>query len=225
MNNYSKAFKDASPIVAGYFTVSFIFGLMCVNQGMPVWVPVIMSFSVYAGASQFSFLSLSIGGASILTIVLSTFLINLRHMLMSVYMSNAFDRHKIGKGVRFLYAFGLTDESFASHSVRLANEKLAPAYLIAFNLYCHASWVAGSLLGGTSASYASDILTIKLDYALTAMMLYVLVSLINTAKKLLIAIVSIVTMCILNGFIESHLNVFFATSVGCWVGSWKKKVI
>lgn len=36
----SRTFAEASPVVAGYFTVSFVFGLMAVNAGLPMWLPV-----------------------------------------------------------------------------------------------------------------------------------------------------------------------------------------
>jgi predicted branched-subunit amino acid permease len=77
----SRTFAEASPVVAGYFTVSFVFGLMAVNAGLPVWLPVAMCLFVYAGASQFAALALISSGASLTTIILTTFLINARHML------------------------------------------------------------------------------------------------------------------------------------------------
>ena len=54
----SRTFAEASPVVAGYFTVSFVFGLMAVNAGLPMWLPVAMCLFVYAGASQFAALAL-----------------------------------------------------------------------------------------------------------------------------------------------------------------------
>ena len=69
----SRTFAEASPVVAGYFTVSFVFGLMAVNAGLPMWLPVAMCLFVYAGASQFAALALISSGASLTTIVLTTF--------------------------------------------------------------------------------------------------------------------------------------------------------
>jgi hypothetical protein len=103
---------------------------------------------VYAGASQFAALALISSGASLTTIVLTTFLINARHMLMSVYMAKALRALGLSRMERWAYAGGLTDESFAFHSVKLGTG--APVnirYLIGFNLFCHTSWVLGGLLG------------------------------------------------------------------------------
>ena len=148
----SRTFAEASPVVAGYFTVSFVFGLMAVNAGLPVWLPVAMCLFVYAGASQFAALALISSGASLTTIILTTFLINARHMLMSVYMAKALQAMGLSRMERWCYAGGLTDESFAFHSVKLGKgSPVNVRYLIGFNLYCHTSWVLGGLLGAICA--------------------------------------------------------------------------
>jgi len=221
---YAQAFRDATPIVAGYFTVSYVFGLMAITQGLPLWLPVAMCLFVYAGASQFSFLTLTATGAPLLTIVATTFLINLRHSLMSVCMSTWMDKHEIKKNIRWLYAIGLTDESFAIHSAAFEKDALCSRYLVSFNAFCHLSWVFGALVGGLTAVYANQLTSIRLDYALTAMMLYVLVSLINSKRKLGVALVSIVVMCLLNLTTPSYFNVFFATASGCMVGIWTRRI-
>ncbi len=217
------AFKDASPIIAGYFTVSFVFGLMCVNQGLPIWLPTMMSLFVYAGAAQFSFLALASGGASLLTMVIITFLINLRHMLMSIYMSEIFEQKGFSKRFKWIYGFGLTDESFAYHSVNSNKGTMNQTYLISFNSFCHCFWVLGSLAGTVSAIFMDDVVTIDLSFALTAMMIYVLVSLVTSYEKLIISLASITTMAVLTLIYESYINLFISTFVGCGVGIWLKK--
>lgn len=220
---YTHAVKDSFPIMVGYFTVSFVFGISCVNYGLPLWVAPLMSLFVYAGAAQFSFLALFTAGASITTIVLTTFLINLRHMLMSIYMSNKFNDDKLNRKFRWIYGHGLTDESFAFHSVLDEKNKIHYKYYISFNLACHFAWVVGAFLGSFTITYTKDFIVFNLEFALTAMMLYVLVVLINTNLKLFISILSIFVMILLNLIYESYLNVFIATFIGCGVGIWMKK--
>jgi len=215
----SRTFAEATPVVAGYFTVSFVFGLMAVNAGLPVWLPMAMCLFVYAGAAQFAALALISSGASLTTIVLTTFLINARHMLMSVYMAKALRTLGLSRFERGCYAVGLTDESFAFHSVKLASgAPVSVRYLLGFNLYCHTSWVLGGLLGAVCAQYAAHLIKYQLDYALTAMMLYVLVSLCNTRNKLIAALAAVACMGGLSLLGSSPFNVFIATFVGCGVG-------
>ena len=219
-----RTFSEASPVVAGYFTVSFVFGLMAVNAGYPLWLPVAMCLFVYAGASQFAALALMTANASIVTIVMTTFLINARHMLMSMYMSRALRTIGLSRLERWVYAAELTDESFAFHSSKLQKGVAVNArYLISFNLFCHSAWVLGALLGALSSTYTARLIQYKLDYALTAMMLYVLVSLCDSKGKLVAALAAVACMGVLNLLFESALNVFIATFFGCWVGVCLKK--
>lgn len=224
-NNIKQAGRNGFPIITGYFFVSFVFGLTAVSQGLPIWCPILLSLIVYAGAAQFTFLALIASNASTLTIVLTTFLINLRHMLMSVYMSNILDNIKISTKLRLWYGFGLTDESFAVHSMMANNEQLNAKFLISFNTFCHIAWVLGSILGALISTLSENIIDLKLEYALTAMMLYVLISLINTREKLFVAIISIISMSILSLAYESYLNIFIATAIGCAFILWKKNKV
>ncbi len=223
-NKFSKlAIKDASPIVAGYFAVSFVFGLMCINQGLPVWLPTLISLVVYAGAAQFSFLALVSAEAGVLTVITTTLLINLRHMLMSVYMSEHFEKRGFSNKFKWLYGYGLTDESFAYHSVGINNDNMDQHYLTTFNLSCHLSWVMGSLFGTLTALYLNEVISFDLSYALVAMMIFVLVSLANTFEKVLVALSSIVVTVILMLLFSSYMNIFIATFIGCGVGICLKK--
>lgn len=219
-----ESFLSSLPVVAGYYTVAFVFGMMCVEAGLPLWFPILMCLFVYAGASQFAALSLITIGTPISTILITTLIINARHLLMSVYMSEALKKLGLSRGQRLVYAFGLTDESFAMHSNRLSNGLPTTAgYLIGFNAYCHFSWVLGGLTGGLVSSYASQFIHFRLDYALTAMMIYVLVSLCNTRIKLYVVIVSIMSTIGINMLQTSPLNIFAATLIGCGVGLCLKK--
>lgn len=219
-----ESFLEALPIITGYFVVSFVFGVMCVTAGLPVWLPVAMCLFVYAGAAQFAALTLITASAPLLSIALSTLLINSRHVLMSMYMSKKSENLTISRVQKLLYAFGLTDESFAIHSQRLDSKKTtSPRYLLQFNTYCHLSWIIGALAGAVASDVLSRISRFKLDYALTAMMIFVLISLCNTRTKLIIAAVVIITTSLLNIYNPSPLNVFIATAVGCGAGLCLKK--
>ncbi|HEK1010264.1 TPA: AzlC family ABC transporter permease [Pseudomonas putida] len=219
-----ESFFDALPIITGYFVVSFVFGVMCINAGLPLWLPVAMCVFVYAGAAQFAALTLITTGAPLLSIALSTLLINSRHVLMAMYMAKRSEGLGISKAQKLMYAFGLTDESFALHSQRLESRKhTSPGYMLQFNTWCHASWIAGALVGAVASDALHRFSQFKLDYALTAMMIFVLISLCNTRTKFIIALVVIVATCLLNALNASPLNVFIATAVGCGVGLCLKK--
>ncbi len=217
---FKKIPKTAIPIAFGYFVVSFAFGVGCVSVGLPVWFPPLMSALVYAGAAQFAFLALVTHGASVLTIVITTFFINLRHMLMSIYMNNHFKQLKMKKLDKFLYAIGLTDESFAFHALDKEENLKDKNYYLIFNLTCYLSWVLGSFLGALFFSYYGKSLNLNLDFALTAMMIFVLIILIDSKIKVVVAVVSFIIGSILIFISNSHLDIFISTFLAVGVGIW-----
>jgi len=219
-----RTFADATPIAISYFAVSWVFGVAAVTAGYPVWLPVAMCVFVYAGASQFAVLALMAAHASLPLVVLTTLLINARHILMSVFMARALSLLSATRAQRWLYGAGLTDESFAVHSSWLARgQPRNMKDLIAFNLNCHAAWIAGAFIGALCATRVAGLASFKLDYALTAMMLYVLTSLCDSWKKLASAVVAATVMTLLNVHVGASVDVFIAAFAGCGIGTWLKK--
>lgn len=222
---FNTALKKSLPLSFGYFVVSFAFGASCVDKGLSVWVPVLMSFFVYAGAAQFTFLALFVSGATILTITVTTFLINLRHMFMSIYMGKNFESLNLKKIHKVIYGAQLTDESFAFHSLDKKDDLKDYTYYISFNMACHLSWILGALFGASFFKLYGSIIQIPLDYALTAMMLYVLITLINCKIKFIIALLSIFIGVFLKFILNSSLDIFITTFIVTGVALWLKKKI
>jgi 4-azaleucine resistance transporter AzlC len=221
-NEYLYALITSLPIVAGYFTVSFVFGISSINLGLPIWFATTISILVYGGSAQFVFLALFIAGANILTLVVTVFFVNLRYMMMSIYMSSVFDKIGLHGIFRWLYGHGLTDESFAFHSAVKAKD-LTAKYFLSFNFLCYLGWVLGSLLGSLLALKFKAFNLIQLEYSLIAMMLYVLVIITNDKLKIIVALVTIIAMICLSLIYESNFNIFLATFIGCGTGLWLKK--
>ena len=84
VNGFSKGIKKGMPIALGYFPVAFTFGLMAVNGGIPVWIAILISMTNLTSAGQFAGAVLIIGNAPLLEITLTTFIINIRYLLMSL---------------------------------------------------------------------------------------------------------------------------------------------
>jgi len=222
--HWRRAALSALPVATGYFAVSWVFGVAALKLGFPLWLPVAMCVFVYAGASQFSALALLAAQAPVPTIIVTTLLINARHLLMSVYMAQALVPLGLTTRQRWLYGAGLTDESFAIHSNQLARDEIRRASeLIAFNLTCHLAWIAGALTGGWCVGAFAQAARFKLDFALTAMMVYVLVSLCDSRNKLIVAALAAGLMVLLKTHVDSTVDVFVAAFAGCGVGIWLKK--
>ena len=106
----------AWPICLGYFPIGLALGVLAQKAGLPWWAVAMMSVLVFAGSAQFICVAMLAAKATVPAIILTTFVVNLRHVLMS----SALAVHLQGVSRRFLalYSYGVTDESFAVNMTR-----------------------------------------------------------------------------------------------------------
>ena len=71
------------PICLGYVPIGMAFGVLAQKAGLTPLQIGLMSIMVFAGSAQFIAVSMLTGGASVPAIITTTFVVNLRHVLMS----------------------------------------------------------------------------------------------------------------------------------------------
>lgn len=162
-----RGIKDATPIVLGYLPIGFAFGVLASQVGLSLIEATAMSIFVFAGSAQLIAVGMIGAGAGMLAIVLTTFIVNLRHLLMSA----ALVPYLKGVSKKKLAWFGyeITDETFALHSTKF--RKAVPPLMESFALNgtAHLGWVTGSFLGALAGQLITDVQTFGLDFALPAM--------------------------------------------------------
>lgn len=162
----------AWPICLGYLPIGLSLGVLAQKSGLAPWQTGLMSILVFAGGSQFIAIAMLAAGASLAAIVSTTFIVNLRHLLMS----SALAAHFSGVSRRFLmlFSYGVTDESFAVHMARFREGEWDRWRAIVLNQAANLTWfvstVAGAYLGEFIPAGALGI-----DYALTGMFICLLV--------------------------------------------------
>lgn len=177
----------ALPVVLGYLPVSFAFGVLGNLVGLPAWATVAMSLFVYAGSAQFAALQLVTVAAAPPAIVLTTFVVNLRHLLLAASIAP----HLRGFRKRELVAFSfeLTDEAFAMHAAEYGRRGQRPkSEVFAFNLVVHLSWITGTVLGVVASGSVTDVEAFGLDFALPAMFIALLVTVVTDRRTLFVAV-------------------------------------
>ena len=108
---YLKGLSHGIPIALGYCSVSFGFGILAVNAGLPVWSAVLISLSNLTSAGQAAGIEVIAAAGGILEMVLTQFVINLRYALMGFSLSQKLDR-SFTTPRRLVLSFGITDEVF-----------------------------------------------------------------------------------------------------------------
>ncbi len=215
----------ALPVVMGYLPIGFAFGVLAVNAGLSVFEAVAMSVIVYAGSAQLMAVSLFEAGINPFSIVATTFIVNLRHLLMSA--SLAPHMKNWSKAEVAAFAFELTDESFGVHSLRFERGESQPGPTLGINFICQLSWVAGALLGTLAGGLITDVKPFALDYALPAMFIALLILQIKGGRYLLVAAVAGVLSIVIWLVGVTQWNVLLATliaaTLGAGVETWTKR--
>ena len=192
---FSNGLRDGIPICLGYVSVAFTFGLMCTENGLPFWIAVLISLSNLTSAGQFAGTALIIGGGSFLEIGITTFVINLRYMLMSLSISQKVDA-ALSVPKRMMMSFGVTDEIFGVSMQRKGN--ITFAYFMGLMALPILGWSGGTLVGAVAVSLLPDMVRSALGIAIYGMFLAIIIPPARTESAIawVIAIAALIS-CVL----------------------------
>ena len=191
---FSSGVKAGVNIAIGYFPIALTFGLLAKTAGLTMWQATAMSILVYAGAAQYMSLTLITKGVDPILIVLNTFVVNIRHFLMTASLSEKMHREK--RWIKGVYAFGITDEAFSVLATR-KEEKLTTAFAFGVVSIAYSSWVIFTAVGHMIGANLPLFFQAAMSVALYAMFIALLVpSLKGNRKVLMLAL----TAASINGF-------------------------
>jgi 4-azaleucine resistance transporter AzlC len=185
-NPFLQGCKASIPIAVGYIPIAITFGLVAKSAGIPDHITLLMSFLVFAGASQFVGVNLIALGTNPWEIVLTTFILNLRHFLMSASLSRRIDA-SVSKAWRCLLAFGITDETFSVASMQ-KDQTLSPCFIMALNMLAYTAWTAGTWAGIFLATGLPASLQASMGIALYAMFIGLLVPSLKNSKPIVLVV-------------------------------------
>ena len=162
----------AWPICLGYLPIGLAFGVLAEKAGLHWWAVAMMSVMVFAGSAQFICVAMLTAKASVAAIVLTTFVVNLRHVLMS----SALAVYLQGVSRRFLalYSYGVTDESFAVNLTRFRDGGWDRWRALTVNHLANATWFVATVCGALIGQFVPQG-ALGIDYALTGMFICLLV--------------------------------------------------
>ena len=84
------AFIKTLPVMAGYLVLGIGFGILLQDAGYGVLWAFAMSLLIYAGSMQYIGVSLISGGASVIMTIITTVMVNARHLIYSISMTALF---------------------------------------------------------------------------------------------------------------------------------------
>lgn len=194
-DEFSNGLRDGIPICLGYVSVAFTFGLMCTENGLPFWIAVLISLTNLTSAGQFAGTALIIARGGLLEIGITTFVINLRYMLMSLSISQKVDA-KLSVPKRMAMSFGVTDEIFGVSMQKKGN--ITFAYFMGLMMLPILGWSGGTLVGAVAVSLLPDMVRSALGIAIYGMFLAIIIPPASTERAIawVIAIAGLIS-CVL----------------------------
>jgi predicted branched-subunit amino acid permease len=180
----------------------------------------LLSALVYAGAAQFIICALMVANSSISAIILTTFIVNLRHFLLSATVAPKFTKYSLLKNVGI--GALLTDESFGVSSSKIAKgEPINDRWMNGLNITAYVSWIIACAIFGHLLSNPE---AFGFDFALTAMFLALLVLQIESVLPsklnhyLRLILYMAITMIVLSFLVPSHMAVLISTIIVATIG-------
>jgi len=216
--HYLAGMKAAVPVILGFIPVGIAYAIMARQAGFTVLETCAMSAMVFAGASQMMAVGMTQQSAAILAIVLATFILNLRHLIMSTCVMNRMKDG--GPAARLLAAFGVTDESFALFTTE-KEENCFLFYFLGMITVTYSSWNAGTLIGAVASDFLPAIITASLGIALYAMFIGLLVpSLPGNRKLALLVLLTALCNTLLSQVMASSWALIASTLICAFIGTF-----
>ena len=170
--HFIEGIKDGIPIALGYLSVSFSVGIMALASGINVLQGAFMSLTNVTSAGQFAGIAVIASGGTILELILTQLIINLRYALMSLSLSQKLPE-KMPLWQRMVVAFANTDEIFA---VAMGHAKsLTFSYMIGLQLLPILGWTSGTVLGAVAGQVLPKAIGSALSVALYGMFIAIVV--------------------------------------------------
>lgn len=207
--SFRSGLRAGVPIAIGYLPIAIAFGVLAKTLGIPGIIAMLMSLIVFAGASQFVGIKLMSIGALSVEIVLATFILNLRHFLMTSFIAQNLEKGTSKKLLPQL-AFGVTDETFAVASIEQKGE-INPKFMLGLNLMAFSFWNLGTLAGLLMSNLIPGYIINGMGIALYAMFIGLVVPSMRAARPVLV--VALAAMAVNSMF-------YFIPALGFISPSW-----
>ena len=211
---FASGFRAMAPLWLGVIPFSLAYAVTARDAGLSVLETQALSVLVFAGSAQFSAAGLFGAGAGGFEIVLTTLLLNVRHVLYGLALGR---RTRLTPRQRPAAAYFLTDEAFGV--VTAATDRRF-AFLLGAELSLFATWnlatFGGALLGNAIPNPAE----LGVDLIFPLAFLALLVPLVRTRVELAVAAASGALAYGLSRELPGGLPILVTGLLGSLLGAW-----
>lgn len=213
---FFRGLRDGIPIALGYFSVSFGFGILCINLGLSILAAAGISLTNLTSAGQVAGVGIIAAGGTLIEMALTQLVINLRYSLFAISLSQKLDS-SFTTPHRIAASFGITDEIFA---VTYAQEgKVKPAYMYGVILISALGWVGGTALGAAMGQILPEMVSSAMGIMLYCMFLAIFVPPARKDRGVLMAVIVAALCSILFNTVLTFVSGGFAVIISALVSA------
>lgn len=211
----SNSLKAAFPVMISYVAIGLACGMVLFDVEFSLFQIMLISIFVYSGASQFLLASMILSGASLLSILLTTFFLNLRMILMSASLANYIKKES--PLYLFLFGISLTDESFGLNYTYFQTNDWTTTEAISLNIANYVTWVVSTVFGGALASVI-EIDTTVMSFAIVALFISMMVNQFVDKKYIITAVIAVVLTIIFTILLQNNISIVIAAILSSFIG-------
>lgn len=179
--------KDAIVAATGLVPFAMLVGITMIEVGLTGTQAVFMSAFMFSGAAQLTAIELLAVGSSPVVIVLAALVVNSRFMMFSASIAPYFARFSMK--IRWVFAYFLADLHFALTMTKYKTEEISIFwYYFGSAVTVYSVWVFSTLLGVLVGARLPE--GLELDFAITLVFLFLLLSLVDTATDIVAATIA-----------------------------------
>ena len=218
---FFNGFRDELPLLLGVMPFGMIYGILALAAGLTTGEAQAMSVIVFAGSAQFMLVQLLAVGTPAIVVIVTGFIINLRHALYSA--SIAPHIKQLNPLWKTLLSYLLTDEAYAIAITRYYKRDASPYkhfYFLGAGLALWSSWQVSTAVGVFLGAQIPS--SWSLDFTLALTFIAIVIPSLKDRPSILAAISASVVAVITAG-LPYKLNLITAAIVGIAVGLWSEK--
>lgn len=189
------------PLIVGAIPFGIIFGTLAASSGLSFAATMAMSTFVFAGSSQFIAIGLLAAGTALPLIIVTTFVVNLRHLLYAVSIVPYV--RQLSQTWKLLLGFLLTDEAFAVAINRYQQEDVSPDkrwYHLGASLFMYINWLLCTFAGLTIGHLMPNAADWGLDFAMSVTFIGMVIPYLKNQPMIVAVLVAGITALLTHSF-------------------------
>lgn len=216
-----RGFVAMMPLWLGVVPFGLTYGVLGRQAGFGALETQLSSMLIYAGAAQIAMISLFDDGAAFVAIALTTFVLNLRHVLYGLSLSRELGTGPI-RPRRAVLATVLTDESYGvavADGQRQDGQRRADAFLFGASVSLYTPFALSTLLGVSLGGVVPDADALGLELVFPLSFVVLLLPLLRHRRAVLVAGVAALIVLAAGRVVDGGVALLLATVGGAGLGA------